>query len=142
MGISSLPMYPTIMKSLAPIVLLMVSQECFDHFQKLAGIPDTWRMKIQAGCLEEGDTYFLFSSSGGPSSFHSSAQVLHFPLFLLAQAFKGCGQSLRVCGQICSVPVCIDCLNASLDTLCPCCMATASLRRYILCICASTAVVL
>jgi len=47
---------------------LDVSQECFDHFQKVAGIPDTWgEMKTEAGCLEEGDTYFLFSSSGGPS---------------------------------------------------------------------------
>jgi len=33
-------------------------------------------------------------------------QVLHFLLFLLAQAFKGCGQSLRVCGQICRCPRC------------------------------------
>src|SRR5882672_7041985 len=33
-------------------------------------------------------------------------QLLHPPLFLLAQAFNSCGQSLRVCGQICWCPRC------------------------------------
>jgi len=53
---------------------LDVSQESIDDFRKLAGIPDTCReIKIKAGCLGEGDTYFLFCSSGEPSSFDSSA---------------------------------------------------------------------
>src|SRR5882724_7029034 len=38
-------------------------------------------MKIKVGCVKESDTYFLFCSEGGPSSFHSSARVCipHFP---------------------------------------------------------------
>src|SRR5882724_7081989 len=42
-------------------------------------------------------------------------QLLHFPLFLLAQAFKGCGQSLRVCSQICGCPQCRAWLGVQLQ---------------------------
>src|SRR5882672_8059695 len=60
-------------------------------------------------------------------------QLLHLPPFLFAQAFKGCGQSLGVCGQICRCPRCaFDCLDASSDTLSPYFTATASLRQYIM----------
>src|SRR5882724_1846045 len=60
---------------------LDVSQECFEDFRKLVGIPDKWgEMKIKGGCLEEGDTYLLFCSSGGPSSFHSSASFCIYSL--------------------------------------------------------------
>jgi len=52
-----------------------------------------------------------------------------FPAFLLAQAFKGCGQTLGVCCQICWCPgAAFDCLDASSDTLSAYCTATASLR--------------
>jgi len=114
---------------------LDVSQESIDDFRKLVGIPDTCReIKIKAGCLGEGDTYFLFCSSGGPSSFHSSATFLKFQLFLLAQGFKGCGQSLGVCSQK------MQCarywhwtgLMPVWTPLSPYLTATASLRRYIL----------
>src|SRR5467141_92936 len=76
-------------------------------------------MKIKVGCLEESDTYFLFCSSGGPSSFHSSASFC-IPCFssLLRPStvvVKASGYVARYAG----VPGAVfDCLDASLDTIC------------------------
>src|SRR5882724_6046706 len=91
-------------------------------------------MKIQVGCVKEGDTYFLFCSEGGPSSFHSSASICipHFSSLLRPSraVVKASGYAARYAG----VPgAAFDCLDASSDTLSPYCTATASLRRYILC---------
>jgi len=76
----------------------------------------------------------LFCSSQlGLPSFHSCCQLLHLPPFLLAEAFKGCGQSLRYAARYAGVPAAaFDCLDSSLETLSPYCTVTASLRQYIL----------
>src|SRR5882724_55427 len=62
---------------------LDVSQECFDEFRKLVGIPLTWRdMKIQVGCVKEGDTYFLLCFVHLVDLPHSIGQpVSAFPAF-------------------------------------------------------------
>jgi len=58
-----------------PLSLLMSARNFFDDFRKLSGISDTMdRDEDQSEPVwKNGDTYFLFCSSGGPSSFHSSA---------------------------------------------------------------------
>src|SRR5467141_743135 len=89
-------------------------------------------MKIKVGCLEESDTYFLFCSSGGPSSFHSSASfcIPRFSSLLRPSTVvvKASGYVARYAG----VPgAAFDCLDASLDTLSAYCTLTASLRQYI-----------
>ena len=59
-------------------------------------------MKIQVGCVKEGDTYFLFFSSGGPSSFHSSASICipHFSSLLRPSRgmVKASGYAARYAG--------------------------------------------
>src|SRR5467141_754759 len=90
-------------------------------------------MKIKVGCLEESDTYFLFCSSIGPSSFHSSASfcIPHFSSLLRPSraVVKASGYAARYVGVSAAA---FDCLDASSDTLSPYCTATASLRQYIL----------
>src|SRR5882724_10683541 len=89
-------------------------------------------MKIQVGCVKEGDTYFLFCSEGGPSSFHSSARVC-IPRFssLLRPSravVKASGYAARYAGVPSAV---FDCLDASSDTLSPYCTATVSQMIYL-----------
>src|SRR5882724_4638102 len=60
---------------------LDVSQECFDDFQKLAGIPDTWgEMKIQqAVWRKEILTFSFLHLVGLPHSIHLPGSA--FPAF-------------------------------------------------------------
>src|SRR5882724_2224180 len=122
-----LPIYPTIMKAWTAIVLLMSARNAL---MSLEACRHSFNMerdtKIQVGCVKEGDTYFLFCSSGGPSSFHLSASVSipHFSSLLRPSraVVKASGYAARYA----SVPSAA--FDASLDTLSPYCAATASLR--------------
>src|SRR5882724_13150021 len=90
-------------------------------------------MKIQVGCVKEGDTYFLFCSEGGPSSFHSSASICIPRFSSLLRPSRAVVKALEYAARYTSVPsAAFDCLDASLDTLSPYCTATVSLRQYIL----------
>src|SRR5882724_10034794 len=59
-------------------------------------------MMIQVAFVKEGDTYFLFCSSGGPSSFHSSASVA-FPAFPPCSGLQGLWSKPR--GMLPDIPV-------------------------------------
>src|SRR5882724_4325216 len=90
-------------------------------------------MRNQVGCVKEGDTYFLFCSEGGPSSFHSSARVCIPRFSYLLRPSRAVVKALGYAARYAGVPsAAFDCLDASSDTLPPYCTATASLRQYIL----------
>src|SRR5882672_6689769 len=100
-------MYPTIMKAWTPIVLLMSARNV------LMTLGSLWVFLIHGERHEDqsglsGGMRYLLSPLFIQWAFLIPfiCQLLHHPLFLLAQAFKGCGQSLRVCGQICCCPWC------------------------------------
>src|SRR5882724_5023970 len=132
-GSSFLPIYPSIMKAWTPIVLLMSARNSLMTLGSFWAFLEHGERHEDSSGVCEGDTYFLFCSEGGPSSFHSSARVC-IPRFssLLRPSravVKASGYAARYAG----VPgAAFDCLDASSDTLSPCCMATASLRQYIL----------
>src|SRR5882724_4228548 len=129
-GSPFLPIYPTIMKAWTPIVLLMSARNDLMTLGSLwAFLQHGERHEDSSGVCGEGDTYFLFCSEGGPSSFHSSARVCipcFSPLLRPSRAVvKASGYAARYAG----VPsAAFHCLDASLDTLSPYFTATASLR--------------
>src|SRR5882724_10495342 len=104
-GSSFLPIYPTIMKAWTPIVLLMSARNSLMNLGSLwAFLKHGERHEDPSGVCE-GRIYLLsllFILWAFLIPFIS--QCLHSPLFLLAQALKGCGQSLGVCFQICWCP--------------------------------------
>src|SRR5882724_6282824 len=90
-------------------------------------------MKIQVGCVKEGDTYFLFCSEGGPSSFHLSARVCIPRFSSLLRPSRALDKASGYASRYAGVPgAAFDSLDGSSDTLSPYCTATASLRQYIL----------
>src|SRR5882724_3015956 len=90
-------------------------------------------MKIQVGCVKEGDAYFLFCSSGGSSSFHSSASICIPHLSSLLRPSRAVVKSSGYAVRYAGVPsAAFDCLDPSLDTLSPYCTASVSFRQYIL----------
>src|SRR5467141_5045142 len=106
-GSSFLPMYPTIMKAWTPIVLLMSARNVLMTLGSLrAFLIHGERHEDQSGL--SGAMRYLLSLLFIQWAFLIPfiCQFLHLPPFLLAQAFKGCGQSLGVCSQICGCPHC------------------------------------
>src|SRR5882724_3645587 len=106
-GSSFLPIYPTIMKAWTPIVLLMSARNALMTLGSLWAFLQHGERHEDSSGVCEGRSYVLsLLFRGWTFLIPFVSKGLHSPLFLLAQAFKGCGQTLGVCCQICWCPRC------------------------------------
>src|SRR5882672_7972491 len=103
-GSSFLPMYPTIMKAWTPIVLLMSARNFLMTLGRFQAFLIHDRDEDQSEL--SGRMRYLLSLLFVQWAFLIPfiCQLLHLPPFLLAQAFKGCGQASGYAARYVGVP--------------------------------------